>query len=469
MISRESPCPSGTPDGRQSKTNAHNNLACKPTLPFTRWLLLLALLIAELLAVRLRFDTSVLKSYWWASLRSAMPLGKQLLLAVAAAIAVFGGTQLRDELLSVADRMRVTRRAWLCLPAHFVSLLATALVAGYVLEGGHADSTPAWLWVLLWMGTLVTLGLLAPLAIPVEVWPSLSRRGLPTILFGLAIGLGACAAGVLTSSLWKPLSGLTLRLVAAILAWVLPDPLSQPEYMIVGSQRFHVRIAPACSGYEGMGLICVFLSAYLFSYRRTLRFPRSLILIPIGAGIIWVTNVIRIAALIVIGTCVSPGIAMESFHSMAGWLAFIGVSLGLVVVSQKSPWFAAETPFAAETRLPDGSDATVNPVSPFLGPLVAALATGMVTGAFFPKYDPLYVLSVAVGAGVLWHFRQYYTAWDWSFDWISVVIGIGAYLCWMALIGPPRDVHRRRNWASLCNRFRPGRRGCGSSLGLRER
>ncbi len=38
-----------------------------------------------------------------------------------------------------------------------------------------------------------------------------------------------------------------------------------------------------------------------------------LILIPLGAGIIWIANVIRIAALIVLGTCVSPAIAMESF------------------------------------------------------------------------------------------------------------------------------------------------------------
>ncbi len=226
MIPPESICAAGTPQERQSATTASPCLARRATLPYARWLLLLSLLIAELFAARLRFDTSVLTSPGWASLRSALPLVKQLLLAAAAAIAVFGGTYLRDELLGIADRLRVTRAAWRLLLGHFVSLVATFLVVAHVLEDGLADSTRPWLWVLLLIAmTLVTLGLLLALAIPVGVWPSLLRRGLPTILLGFAIGGGACAAGQFTGSLWKPLSGLTLRLVAVLVAWILPDPM----------------------------------------------------------------------------------------------------------------------------------------------------------------------------------------------------------------------------------------------------
>ena len=120
----------------------------------------------------------------------------------------------------------------------------------------------------------------------------------------------------------------------------------------IGTRQFSVEIAPSCSGYEGIGLNCVFLGVFLCLFRERLRFPRALVLLPLGAALIWSLNALRIFALIVIGTWISPAIAMGGFHSLAGWLAQIVVFLGLVVVAKKSSWlaaaFAAEFAFAAK-------------------------------------------------------------------------------------------------------------------------
>ena len=53
-----------------------------------------------------------------------------------------------------------------------------------------------------------------------------------------------------------------------------------------------------CSGYEGIGLIWAFLTAYLVLFRRRLRFPRALLLFPIGTLVMWLANGVRIAALV---------------------------------------------------------------------------------------------------------------------------------------------------------------------------
>ena len=110
----------------------------------------------------------------------------------------------------------------------------------------------------------------------------------------------------------------------------------------MGTGAFHVEVAPECSGYEGIGLIWVFLSAYLWFFRRTLRFPQALWLLPVGTVVIWLANVARIVALVAVGAWVSPAVALGGFHSQAGWLAFNAVALGLVAVSRRARVFAAD-------------------------------------------------------------------------------------------------------------------------------
>ena len=63
--------------------------------------------------------------------------------------------------------------------------------------------------------------------------------------------------------------------------------------MSIGTTAFHVEIAPQCSGYEGMGLMLAFSSAWLWFFRRQWRFPQAFLLIPIGVALIWNTSAAR--------------------------------------------------------------------------------------------------------------------------------------------------------------------------------
>ena len=69
--------------------------------------------------------------------------------------------------------------------------------------------------------------------------------------------------GRLAQLLWIPLGVSTLWLVRCILELFSEDVVFQPGEWIIGTTAFDVEIAPACSGYEGMGLMLVLIGAFL--------------------------------------------------------------------------------------------------------------------------------------------------------------------------------------------------------------
>src|SRR4029450_12312874 len=83
---------------------------------------------------------------------------------------------------------------------------------------------------------------------------------------------------------------------------------------------------------------------YLWLFRTHLRFPQALVLLPLGALASWVANALRLAALVALGTSVSPALAQGGFHSQAGWIACLLVGLGVMAVSQRGALFMARPP-----------------------------------------------------------------------------------------------------------------------------
>ena len=166
--------------------------------------------------------------------------------------------------------------------------------------------------------------------------------------------------------LWEPLSALTLRGAAVVLGVFTRRLLVDLPAMNIGTDLFLVHIAPACSGVEGLGLILVFLGGWMAWARSSLRFPRALWLLPVGAGVALLVNVLRIVALIGVGDRLDPQLAFGAFHSRAGWVLFCGAALGVIAIARRLPFFrAAPLEPAAETW---------NPTAAFLGPLLAAVA-----------------------------------------------------------------------------------------------
>jgi exosortase E/protease (VPEID-CTERM system) len=186
-----------------------------------------------------------------------------------------------------------------------------------------------------------------------------------------------------------------------------------------------IEIAAPCSGYEGLALVTVFVAVYLWLFRQRLVFPRALWLLPAGLLAMWAANVLRIAALVVVGTSISPQIAVQGFHSQAGWIAFTAIALGLIWVSHHVGFVTKNTARPADEK----------PTLAFalLVPFVAMLATSMVTAALSAGFDALYPAGVIVTAAVLLHYRKSYRDFPFGFSAVSVGIGLVVFVAWIAL------------------------------------
>ena len=148
---------------------------------------------------------------------------------------------------------------------------------------------------------------------------------------------------------------------------------------------------------------------------------------------IWSANVVRITLLTVIGTSVSAGVALGGFHSQAGWLFFLAVSLGLMMASHRVRLFvprAATVPAAPSARREATEAAAL--LVPVLVLLASLICTSMVSSGF----DRWYPLRVIATAGALWYFRATYQRLDWRWTWQSAAIGGAVFLLWLALEPP---------------------------------
>jgi exosortase/archaeosortase family protein len=153
-----------------------------------------------------------------------------------------------------------------------------------------------------------------------------------------------------------------------------------------------------------VGLIGVFLGAFIWALREQLKFPQVLVILPIGMALIWIANIIRLASLIAIGASISQPIALGGFHSQAGWLAFNAIALFFVYIVWKSPVFR---PSAAGDAVE--SVGYEYAAGPFLAPLLMLLAVMMITTAMSALgFDWLYpVRVVATLVIVAWYLPTY--------------------------------------------------------------
>jgi exosortase E/protease (VPEID-CTERM system) len=393
-----------------------------------RWVCLGVLLLAEWLLLGWRFETPLAPPGWWATLLEIATTVMPLAVTVATAAALLWAEPLWRQLHAAAGENLAPHRAWPFLGAHVLAFVVLYRLTVFVLEGNLAESAMPGVWAALWVASgVASTGLLIPAALPVRTLPRLARRTGGWLLAAAAIGAAAMAAGDLTRHGWRPLGRLTFWVVNGLIRTVAADPVVKPAQMMIGTQRFAVEISSQCSGYEGIGLIWVFLTAYLFLRRKALRFPRALLLLAIGTVAVWIGNIMRIAGLIAIGTWWSPAIALGGFHSYTGSLLFCGTALGLVAVAQRSRFFALAQAPAEDVKV-------TNPTAAYLGPLLALMVATMVTGALSAGgFDALYPCRVVAVAAVLWRCRRAYSELRRDWSWTAVGVGCGVFALWMAL------------------------------------
>ena len=387
------------------------------------------LLLGEGLVLGLRFDTQSIQGIghgWWMSLVARVSDVIPLAIAVATAALLFGGDRLLAEARQRSTQLVRPRYAWPLVVAHVAAFAAFFWITARVLEQDALARAPMpGLLAAGWVGVgLVTVALWTAAVFPPAALLALAKAVATVLLAAAGIGVVAWCAGQVTAQWWYPLRHGTMRIVHTLVN-LFPDPVVEPTAFVVGTKRFAVEIAPECSGYEGIGLIWVFLGSYLVLFRRSLRFPRALLLLPIGTVVVWLANALRIVALIAVGTWISPAIAFGGFHSYAGSLLFCAVGLTLAYGARRSRFFATADALAA-----DDSD---NPTAAYLGPFLGIVATSMLTGAFSAgQFDALYFLRVLVAGAILWSAWHAYE-WRWSLSWQALLIGVAVFVFWIAV------------------------------------
>jgi len=296
------------------------------------------------------------------------------------------------------------------------------------------------------------------LATVVALWvpPGLDARPI--------LGALACITAVLwgmvqlegvTKLLWDISGGPTVDLVEFLLAPFAGGPVVRPEPFVIGTEDFQVRIKTECGGFQGIGLITMMLAGYLWWFRAIHRFPQSFLLFPIGILLSLTANILRITALILVGIWIDPKIAVDGFHSQAGWITFLVVGLGMIWVAQQMRFFTiAPTADELPSEQADDADraavalpATALAPGPSsepgishgpstvacLLPFLALTAVTILTQAFTSGFNYLYPLRVIAVAAVLWSLRRHYSPGRDPISIVAVAIGVLTFLIWMAL------------------------------------
>lgn len=392
--------------------------------------LLLGAVVVEYLILSVSFDAAP----WLAHVQLTEQLGAVKLVgpAVFAAIAgvfALGGSKWIHALASLANARPEPRVQRLLLAVHAASFIALYALSRHIFVEPFGVSDNGGLWFAAWtvLGSL-TMGCLLAAFIDIASIGRLLRQNVLLLIGAAALATIAWHAGALASTFWEHTSGPMMRLLDLTARTLFEGGHADPETRIMSTPRFAIEIAPACSGYEGIGLILVFLSGFLFMARERLSFPRVLVVLPIGVVVVWLVNLVRIIALFAVGEYVSPTLAVNGFHAFAGWILFCATALALVY------WTDSRFSSQPAEQLDKSFDTAT---TAYVGPMLAVIAVSLLTGLFATEIDLLYFARAAAGALVLWLCRGYYAQLRARPSAVSVAIGLVIAGLWMFLIEPP--------------------------------
>jgi exosortase E/protease (VPEID-CTERM system) len=393
-------------------------------------------LVAEMLHLSLLVESPDAGSGLLAAALAQLPVLGKVAIVAAGALLLLLSPRAADlgRLLQPADA-RPVWRLWLVanLVAYAALVSHTVSMFGAQRAGDPASASDLAAWLAL--ATLV-VGTWALAVAPGERWLAFARREWPALLVALGAGALTFGASLLAQSYWRPLARGTLDLAYRMLRPFYPQVEREPVSGMIGTPKLIVEIAPSCSGYEGIALITVFTAVYLWLFRGRLRFPHALLLLPVGIVTIWLANAVRIAALVAVGTSISPAIAVQGFHSQAGWIAFTTIALGMIFVAHK----LLRLPEAEPAGQPVVVDTVRHPpdsAPALLVPQLVLLGMSVIAAAFSAGFAFLYPLAILAAVAALISYREHYRALTWTVSPAAVGIGIAVFAMWMALEPAP--------------------------------
>jgi len=395
-----------------------------------RILVLGILFTAELIAITIALDGTALahRTGLAGVMRDWGPWILRGMVGFVAIFLTFAFVGNRTALARISEQIARGSIRWRLLIAHGCMLAVFGWISSAVYSIAPALRYADWIagsWLAAGIAAII-LGALA--FIPPKSWLELLRVNNPLWAYALAGAAAACMVGNLSRALWHSASLATLGLTKALLTPFLGAVLTNPATMSIGTTRFHVIIAPECSGLEGVGLMLAFATMWLVVFRRECRFPQSLALVPAAIAASFFLNSVRIAALILIGNAGARQIAIGGFHSQAGWILFNVVAVGFCILVRNAQWFTKRP----REAVPTGVE---NPSAPYLIPFLAILAAGMIAGAMSGGFEWLYPLRLIAGGAALWFYRQRYRGLNWSFSWVAPLAGMAVCATWVVVNG----------------------------------
>jgi len=397
------------------------------------------LVVAEYLMISLLFDARALQDQAGPlSVLAYLGDAASIVLLAGAGVLILRGQALRERLAAATQLATGPRKVWPFLLLHAAAYVAFLVLSARVLAKG-ADPSVVAAWVAPWLlSGVLLLAALVFAALPLSAVRALLSTGLSTLIAAAAMGLliwGLATAGRL---LWPPLSGPTIGAVVWLLSSATDTAVVQTDALLLGTPTFVVEIAPECSGLEGMGLMVAFLGSFMILQRHSLRFPRALLVLPLAVAASWLANVVRIVALVLVGTWVSPQVAIGGFHSKAGWFLFCLLAFAFVVMLRRSRWLSRDV----LTDVASDSGVALQATA-YLMPLLALLATMMATGLMSTGFDLLYGVRIVAACGLLWAYRESYRPLLQRPSWEAIAIGVLVFLFWIALV-PRHGTHGAR-------------------------
>lgn len=398
------------------------------------------LLMAEFTAIGTVFKHNIdfhCLDHWPAALcsgASKMLVGGYCLLAVGILLRMLRPDPIRQLMQNAGARLwplAINLTGWL------ICFAPLPLLHGAQGTDGIALAFTAWS-----VGMALMLAGAALYAAPLPRWISFAKSEWASVLPAFCMAFAAPWLAVMLRPLWTIdwITDATFQAVTQVMAFLGYDLQAEPEFRVIGAGDFFVSVDQACSGIEGIALVAVFVSLYLWIFRAELRFPLALVLYPIGIVASVFFNVVRVSALLAIGIGGQPDLAVDGFHSHAGWLMFTIVALGLIALAQGVPGLrkaAVTTSPSAQSDLPPfWRDPAVAQILPF----VVFMFSALIASTLSQTPSAVYPLRVVAMIFVLLAVRQYYVQLSWRVDPVAVGVGLFVAAYWILIpVAPSED------------------------------
>ena len=220
-----------------------------------------------------------------------------------------------------------------------------------------------------------------------------------------------------------------------LLGLLYPHIIHDASSQLLGTARFQILIGSTCSGVQGLALLSVLMVAWYCFARRHLRPARVLLLGCFALATMWALNIVRLVALIAIGDAGHPRVAMNGFHSEAGWIALIVVTLGLLLTTERISWFRRPNSLGSGANASASSETPArtlrNVPAMYLLPFLAITGASVLSQAVSGGFEWLYPIRLVAPIAVLWVYRAEYRKMNFRFDVISVSAGMAVAALWI--------------------------------------